>query len=754
MRTGVIRLAGVLAAVPILFLWPVSAFPDALPEAGAPSFIASGGYSGYAVPLPDYAARIVAQGDEQYSTANLVYSDISLAPLHIRLSGDYADSAVEVVVHNRFCPVSPLTSMAFLVQPSAELAGYVSGPEGSKALPHVSCRLQTALPRNTSSEFYLPVQLHQVPRDAASAALQVEVLCDGQSVGKETVEFTFLPRGKVYSCLVEAEGRGLLEGDSLAPADENLANAWLKYPGFLQEHALVSVAPEDIGPDFRVLRHFEFILVSANTWAGLDDRVLTLLTDAAALGSRLVVYGAAQRVAAGNEDRRPQRGLQLDPFGFGDVAVSSGDLAAVRESMAELLRADLQYAYSLAFGRLESAGEASERDVLVRSVLGNLNAVGYSWIGQLSALARAEGAINPIWAYRYITRAGLIHPLDSSRLHMDSREWEQAYAELVDRTGADYRPMHSYFSAIIGRSSRPYVLETALYTLLLLVLCALWFIYRRSYLWLVAAFLILSATATVLFSFSLGIGAPRQPIALLISASLVSPEASVAEVRNVAYVASPHASRRDIGIPSGGFALGRIAPLDTSEVNVSVREDGSAEIRNLRIAPMLPVEVNFSETQAATAPVSITREALPEGERKLSLLTEKALLFTFIVDGSRAVYLGAIQPGQPRSVILSSESAQADARQVRYDAIIANLAHQVYLRELREDASSSRNEELVEAAQALLSEVLLREVVRTLVVEGRGTTVLGIHLDEYPLSVSSDVPRTPRVELLIYRLGR
>ena len=116
MKARVIRLASLLAAVPILFLWPIPACPNDLPEAGTPQFIVVGGYSGYAVPLPDYAARIVAQDDEQRSTANLVYSDISLAPLHIRLSGDYADSTVEIAVHNRSCPVSLPASVAFLAR--------------------------------------------------------------------------------------------------------------------------------------------------------------------------------------------------------------------------------------------------------------------------------------------------------------------------------------------------------------------------------------------------------------------------------------------------------------------------------------------------------------------------------------------------------------------------------------------------------------------------------------------------------------
>ncbi|MEA3421770.1 MAG: hypothetical protein U9Q97_08870, partial [Acidobacteriota bacterium] len=500
MKARVIRLATLLATVPILFLWPIPACPDALPEAGTPPFTVAGGYSGYVVPLPDYAARIVAQDDEQRSTASLVYSDISLAPLHIRLSDDYADSAVEVIVHNRSCPVSLPTSLAFLAEPSDELAGYNSGPDSGETAPHVSCRLQAAFPSGTASDIYMPLQLYQFSRDAGSAVIQVEVLCNGQSVGKEAVELTFLPRGKVYSCLIEADGRGLLESDSLAIADENLANAWLKYPGLLQEHALVSVTPDDIGPDFRVLRHFSFIIISARTWAELDDRLRTLLTDAAAMGSRLVLYGATERVAVGSVNRSPLHGLQLRSFGFGNVAVSADDLAVLKEHMAALLRTDLYYAYSLMLGRsVENIGDALNRDLIVRRTLGNLSTGGYSWIRQLAAFPQAEGAINPIWAYYYITRAGLLHPLDVARLHWDSREWEGAGTELIERAGSDFPPLHSYLSDNLSRTAGPYNLETLLYTLLLLVLSAFWFIYKRSYLWLVLAFLILSLLATVLF---------------------------------------------------------------------------------------------------------------------------------------------------------------------------------------------------------------------------------------------------------------
>jgi len=748
----VIRLAIILAAIPILFQWPIPVCPNDLPEAGTPSFTVVGGYSGYAVPLPDYAARIVAQDDEQHSTANHVYSDISLAPLHIRLSDDYADSTLEVTVHNRSCPISLPTSVAFLAEPSAELAGYITGPESGETVSCVRYRLRAVFPSGTTSDIYMPIQLYQFPRDASSTVLQVEVLCDGQSIGKEAVELSFLPRGKVYSCLVEAEGRGLLEGDSLAIADESLANAWQKYPGFLQEHALMSVAPEDVGPDFRVLRHFAFIIASAETWSELDNRTRTLLTDAAAMGSRLAVYGAAEQVTVGSKDRSPQRGLQLSSFGFGGVAASSDDLASLREHMAELLRADLRYAYNLTLGRLENAGEASERDLVVRSVLGNLNAVGYSWIRHLSALTQAEGAVNPVWAYSYITRAGLLHPLDVARLHWDSREWEKANTELVERAGADYPPLHSSLSANLRRTTSPYGFETALYTLLLLVLSAFWFIYRRSYLWLVLAFLILSLLATVLFSLGVGIGVPGRPSALVVSASLVSPEASVAEVRSVAYITSAHASRYDLGIPSGGFALGRIAPLNDPDVDVSISEGGNAEIENLRVVPVLPLEVSYSEARAVAAPVSYTWDVLSESERKLSLVTSKPLSFTFLVDGPRAIYLGEIQPGQHRSIVLPSGNSHVNARQVRYDAIIASMAHQAYSPEFREDARGTGKGELLDLACAFLSEVLLHEAMRTLVVEGRGTTILGIQLDEYPLSISDDVHRAPRAELLIYRL--
>ena len=751
MRAHIIRLAIILAAIHVLSLWPMPACPEDPQEANTPSFIVTGGYSGYAVPLPDYSARVVAQGDEQYSTTNLVYNDMSLAPLHIRLCDDYADSAVEVIVHSRSCPVSPPASVAFLAQSTTELPGYVSDSDSRETLPYVNCRLEMAFPQGTGSDIYLPVQIYQVPRDASSAVLQVEVLRNGQSAGKEAVELSFLPRGKVYSCLIEAEGRGLLEGDSLDLADESLEDAWLKYPGFRQEHALVSVAPEDIGPDFRVLRHFGFVILSAGTWAGLDGRARTLLTDAAALGARLVVYGAATRVTVGGEDHQPQRGLQLTSFGFGSVAVSPDDLILLREHMAELLHTDLRFAYSLALGRLESAGEASGRDLVVRSVLGNLNAAGYSWIGRLSTLAQTEGAINPAWAYSYITRAGLLHPLDAARLHWDSRELEQANSELVERSKVDYPPLHSKLSTATGRTSRPYGFETALYTVLLLVLSTFWFVGKRSYLWLVLAFLILSLLATVLFSFSVGIGVPDRPSALVLSASLVSPKASVVEARNVAYISSAHASRHNIGIPSGGFALGRIAPLDASEVDVFVSANGNAEIGNLRIAPMLPLEVSFSEVRAGAAPVSFAWEALSESERGLSLVTSKALSFTFLVDGPRAIYLGEIQPGQPRSIILPQENMRASSGQIRYDAIIAGLAHQMYSPEFQEIA---RGEELLDLARLYLSEVLLHEAIRTLIVEGRGTTIVGIHLDEYPLSLSNNVYKVPRAELLIYRLAR
>ena len=753
MRAHGIRLAGVLSAVSILFLWPIPAYPDALPKADAPPFSVTGGYSGYVVPLPDYAARIVARGDEQYSTANLVYNDISLAPLHIRLSDDYADSAVEVIVHNRSCPISLPSSAAFLAEPSAKLAGYSFGTENGETAPHVTCRFTTAIPSGTAPHIYMPIQLYQFPRDAGSTVIQVEILSDGEPIGKEAVALEFLPRGKVYSCLIEAEGRGLLEGDSLAPADENLANAWLKYPGFLQEHALVSVAPENIGPDFRVLRHFGFVIASIETWRGSDDRARAILTDAAAMGSRLVVYGAAEQVAVGNKDRQPQRGLQLNSFGFGGVAVSSDDLALLREHIAALLRTDMYYAYSLMPGKSsKNIGGALTRDLIVRRTLGNLSTGWYSWIGQLSALPQAKGAINPIWAYGYITRAELLHPLDVARLHWDSREQEGAGTELVERAGADYPPLHSYLSANIRRTTCPYGFETLLYTLLLLILSTFLFIYQRSYLWLALAILILSLLATVLFSLGVRIGVSGQPSSLVVSALLVSPESSVADVRSVAYITSAHALRLDLGIPSAGFAPDRIVPLDTSDISIAVREGTSAAIDGLKVAPLLPLEVSYSEARAVTAPVSFEWEVFAEGSRKLSLAANEPLSFAFLVDGSRAMYLGEIQPGQPRSIILPSGDSPVDPLQVRYDATIARMARHTYSTRRRYEARGARMRGPTELTYTFLQEVLLYEALRTLVVDGRGTTLLGIRLDECELVFNDEAHRGPRAELLIYRL--
>lgn len=143
---------------------------------------------------------------------------------------------------------------------------------------------------------------------------------------------------------------------------------------------------------------------------------------------------------------------------------------------------------------------------------------------------------------------------------------------------------------------------------------------------------------------------------------------------------------------------------------------------------------------------------LPEGGRKLSLVTSKALSFTFLVDGPRAMYLGEIQPGQPRSIILPSGVSPVDYRQVRYDAIIAYWAHQTYSAERRDDARGAGEGELPELACTFLSEVLLYEAMRTLVADGRGTTLLGLRLDECELAFNDEVHRAPRAELFVYRL--
>jgi hypothetical protein len=284
------------------------------------------------------------------------------------------------------------------------------------------------------------------------------------------------------------------------------------------------------------------------------------------------------------------------------------------------------------------------------------------------------------------------------------------------------------------------------------MLSAFLFIYQRSYLWLALAILILSLLATVLFSLGVRIGVPGQPSSLVVSALLVSPEASVADVRSIAYITSAHALRLDLGIPSAGFAPDRIVPLDTSDVSIAVREGTSAAIDGLKVAPLLPLEVSYSEARAVTAPVSFAWEMSAEGSRKLSLVANEPLSFAFLVDGPRAMYLGEIQPGQPRSIILPSEGSPASAVQVRYDATIARMARQTHVGRRRNKAHGAGERESPELANALLQEVLLYEAMRTLVVAGRGTTLLGIRLDECELVFNDEMHRGPRAELLIYRL--
>jgi hypothetical protein len=571
-----------------------------------------------------------------------------------------------------------------------------------------------------------------------------------ETAGERTIELEFLPRGKVYSCLVEPAGRGLLAGDSLYLAEGEAADPRLHSPGFMQEHALLSVAPDDLGPDFRVLRHFTFILISAETWSGLNQRERSLLSKAAAMGSRLVVYDAGEELKLGMARRAPQPGLLLSSYGFGEVALSAEDLTGLRKYMVMRLRRRLGYAYTLALGGFaEEVGASAQRDLIVRGTLGALNR-GHSWLGNLAALPESAGPVNPIWAYDYITRAGLLHPLDVAQLRWYSPAGEAAGGELVARGELESPPLQRYLSNQVSHGSHPYGIALTLYTFLALGLALFFAAYRRSHLLLLLALLALSALATALLV--LAGGRAGQPRALVLASSLTYPAAEAGEVRHALYLTSARARELDVGLSAAGFALGHVAPLDFSPVGVTVSGESDVVLQDLQLAPLIPLEIGYSELKAGDPPVSHTWRALREGGRELGLTADEPLSFVFLVAGARALYLGRMEAGQLRSVVLPPTGAEAANAQVRNDTVVAARAYQSFSADRRKNARAAGSAELLNLAYRFLAEAQLHEALRTLVADGRGVTLLGIRGGECRLSLGGEAVSVPRAELVLYRL--
>jgi hypothetical protein len=723
-----LSLAIILAASP--------AFAQKTPAPASIKVQASGGFSGWAVPLPDFAAHINIRGDIVSASARLVYGDVSLTPLQVRIGGNSAEMRCIIAVSNRATTLRLPPPSSYLVELGADMPQDDTPDSAAGTVQKFSVVVPPG-----GGTFWLPLQLYPLPADLETSAVEVEVTAGDAAPVKTSASFKYFQRGKLFACLVEASPRGILPPMPIGTIVRQPAGAGNAQSGYNQQFQLISCAPSDLGPDYRVLRHFAFIAVSAQDWQAMPARARTIITDAAAMGGRLVIFGSRGAVQVGERNIAPTASMQLSLFGFGDVAVTSATLDALQEQMAELMLQKLTWAHNLGLGFSSGdVGPNAVRDLLFRTALFNQ---GYSYAWMIS--------VNPAWAYDYMTRMGMLHPLDSQDLHWQAVSLDGVSRELVDmsKNRRESRPIHWIIDYNLRRySARPLSQAAVVFMILVLAAAGACFARKCRYLVLAGAMLVLSAAAIGAYALRMDSYMPGSIKALQLSSTIGSADSAAAETRSVAYVYSAYSTDSKVTLPLYSALLTRISPLLDDTIQTSAASD-SFTIDKLHLEPLLPTEFAATSVERSSPPVQSSVKPVSSGEE----LTcgKDSLRFVFFVDGTRVVYLGDIAAGA-RSTLVVPQSVMPESTDARPAISVGRAALAGLGAQLSDSVYSGTPGGLESVGLASLAELLVFEVLRQLIADGRGMTLVGLRTRESGIAFGKNAGNAPEVNLFIYRL--
>ncbi len=730
----------------------LAAVPAFAQETAAPTSFkvqASGGFSGWAVPMPDFAAHINIRGDVVGASARLVYGDVSLTPLQVRIGGNSAEMHCIIAVSNRATTLRLPPSSSYLVDQSANLPEDDTPDSAAGTVQ----RFEVTVPPGGAT-FWLPLQLYPLPADLETSAVEVEITAKGAAPVKTSASFKYLQRGRLYACLVEASPRGLLPPKPIGTIVQMPTDAGDVQSGYNQQLQLISCAPSDIGPDYRVLRHFVFIAVSAQDWQAMPARARTIITDAAAMGGRLVIFGSRGAARIGGRNMAPTAEMRLSLFGYGDVAVTSATLDGVQGQMVKLLFQKLTWAHNIGLGFIGGdLGRDVVRDAIFRAALFN-QGYSYAWMISLADVEPGKRSVNPAWAYDYMTRMGMLHPLDSQDLHWQEVSLDGVSRELVDMSNnrRESRPIHWIIDYSLRRSSaRPLSQAAVVFMLLVFAAAGACFARRCRYLVLAGAMLVLSAASIGVYALHLDAFMPGGIKALHLSSTIGSADAEAAETRSVTYVYSAFSTDTSMILPASAALLTRISPLLDDTIETSAERD-SLTVDKFHLEPMLPTEFSTAYVERGVQIVRSSVTPVTAGEIKLELTCGKdPLRFVFFIDGTRVVYLGDMAAGASSTLILPESAAPRDidasaAVKVGRSAL-ANLYSQI-----NDSAYSGGPQSLEPIGMTNLAELLVTEVLRQLTADGRGMTLVGLRTRESGIAFGKSTGNAPEVNLFIYRL--
>jgi hypothetical protein len=709
----------------------------------APELEASVGFAGYANPLAEYPALFFLAGEHDTDVASTIYHDISPTPVHVRVGGPVA-AGREIVVRTEASTVGLPTANALFVERGA----YNPLTSGPGAPPPLALRYQ--VPEGAEEfEVYLPVCLYPPSPGVEHAVLQVELWEGGSLRATQSVEAQFLPARSIYSLLLEPTGGGLLEGDQISLAESPEFQGNTAPEAFVLDSRVLMASAADVGPDYRVLRHFQYVLVAGSNWAQLDGRLKELLANAAAMGTRLIVFNDEATLELRGQAFAPGKDVALARFGFGEVCVTTAGLAEVKR----FIRAGVleRLARTYAFSRNELAPAAEVGWPLYRSR--QMSTVEqfvpkYDWIGETG-----EGTVrlaNPVWVYDYLTRPELGEPMSLLGFHWMSPARSDARKEL-----AEWNPQQSWkygwflsynlSSAVTGSIGRSLGWFTVVITSLALV--SLW--PRRRLAWFTAVFALVVVAATVRVLAGLGGALPSHTKMAVVSNLRSSALSDQSERRSVAYIYSSLSRTVELELDNETAMLTGLAPCEAADGRTLVNE-GAGWAASTRVDALFPQEASFSVLEPAAEPLKA--ELTPAGDGfELRLKGDgSGLKLAFIADGPMCAYLGDLGEGDSITVDLPDIPPQTVGF-TDYYVRLANEAIQSYTSEHIRDAYAGR-EEAVETASMIMLAQSMRQVLRNLVAGGEGITIVGLREGELELTLSGQRRTVPHYEIVVHRL--
>lgn len=708
----------------------------------APELEASAGFAGWANPLAEYPTLFMLAGERDTNEASSIYHDISPTPVRVRVSGPAA-AGREIVVRTEASVVGLPTANALFVEPGVRNP-LTSGPGTA---PPLALRYQ--VPEGAEEfEVYLPVCLYPPSPGVEHAVLRVELWEGGSLRATQSVEARFLPARTVYSLLLEPVGRGLLDGEmvSLEDSPEFTGNA--APDSFTVDSRVLSASAEDVGPDFRVLRHFQYVLVAGRDWAQLDGRTKGMLSDAAAMGTRLIVFNAEAALELRGQAFAPGKEVALARFGFGEVCVTTSGLAEVQSFIRAGVLERLARTYALSRNMLEAADvgwplfrsrEMGKEEQFVPQ---------YDWIGETSR-GTVELA-NPVWVYDYLTRPELGEPMSLLGFHWMSPARSDARKELADWSSQldwKYGWFLSYNlrSAVTGSIGRSLAWFTAVITAF--ALASLW--PRRRLAWFTAAFALVVIVATARVLAGMGGALPSHTKVAVVSSLRSSSLSEQAERRSVAYTYSSLSRTMELELDNESTVFTGLAPREAADGGTLVSRGNGWSV-GMQVDALFPQEASFSVLEPASEPLKA--ELRPSGDGYELRLGGggSGLQFAFITNGPMCAYLGDLGESGSTTVALPEFPPQPPGF-TDYSVRLVDEAVQSYTSEHIQEAYTGR-EEAVETASLLMLAQSLRQVLRNLLAEGEGITLVGLRESELELALSGQQRTVPHYEIVVHRL--